>query len=73
MGCGWRAGGSTAARSLFFLCFCFLFFSLGYFKISFSGEVGDWKNHFNEEEAETFDREFYKVLDTDRFHFLHNL
>ena len=39
---------------------------------SLSGEVGDWKNHLNEEEAETFDREFYKVLDTDRFHFLYS-
>nr|KAG5713242.1 hypothetical protein BaRGS_007769 [Batillaria attramentaria] len=37
------------------------------------GEVGDWENHLTEEEVEMFDREFYKVLDNDRFQFRHKL
>ncbi|KAL8580958.1 hypothetical protein ACOMHN_017525 [Nucella lapillus] len=37
------------------------------------GEVGDWRNHLSEEEAETFDKEFNKLLHNDRFPFQYSL
>ncbi|XP_070204245.1 amine sulfotransferase-like [Littorina saxatilis] len=42
-------------------------------KLYRKGEVGDWGNHLNEEEADTFDREFQKDLQTGRFQFQYTI